>query len=148
TLAMTVGLVLALAACFLMRPSYRASATIMIEQQNASGLLGDLSTLTSLGSAPATASELSVLESRTLAERVMEEGADEHADGAPLDERRVGLCPLVDAAAVPPAALAWRAVFDRPPPDVPLALPERGLSARVTASAPDSPARVRIEFPA
>src|SRR5262245_58977829 len=68
------GVLLAAAGAIFSAPRFQARATILIEQETSSGLLGDLAMLASIVSAPATASELSVLESRTLAERVMEEG--------------------------------------------------------------------------
>ena len=55
------GVVLAACWAALSEPRFSARATILIEQETTSGLLGDLSMLASIASAPATASELSVL---------------------------------------------------------------------------------------
>ena len=51
-----LGITLGLVFLGLVRPSFRARATILIERENASGLLGDLAILASLTSAPAAAS--------------------------------------------------------------------------------------------
>jgi len=128
-------------------PRFRARATILIEQESSPGLLGDLAMLASLASAPATASELSVLESRTLAELVLAEGRDASGAWDPRDERRLGLATLVDDQGLQPLALVWRKLFAPPPLEEPLVLPERGLLARVTKSAADAPTRIRLEFP-
>ena len=50
-------------------PVYRASATVLIEQDN--GQNGLLSELASIGSAPAAASEIAILSSRSIAEKVV-----------------------------------------------------------------------------
>lgn len=140
------GVLLAAAWTALSEPRFSARATILIEQESSSGLLGDLAMLASIASAPATASELSVLESRTLAERVLADGVDASGAWDPRDERHLGLGTLVDDEDLRPLALLRRKLFAPPPLEVPLVLPERGLFARVTKSAADSPTRLRLEF--
>ena len=127
-------------------PGFRAEATILIEQQSSTSLLGDLAQLASMATLPATASELSVLESRTLAEQVLAEGRDASGAWDPDDERSLGLTTLVEDPDVRPLALLRRAVFEPPPPAEPLVLPPRGLRARVTAAEPDAPEEIALEF--
>ena len=140
------GLALASAWAAFSGPSFRAEATILIEQQGTSGLLGDLAMLASLSSAPATASELSVLESRTLAEGVAADGTDGSGAWNPLDERSAGLATRVDDLDLRPLALLRRALFAPPPPSEPLVLPPRGLNARATPRDGAAPALVRLAF--
>ncbi len=140
------GVLLATAWMARARPLFRARATILIEEDTPSGLLGDLTLLASLASAPATASELEVLGSRTLAEEVLADGRDERGGWDPALERHLGLSTLVEDEGLRPVALAARALFDPPPPWIPLVLPERELLALVEECGPDSPDRVRVEF--
>ncbi len=138
-----------LAACAWMAqadPVFQARATILIEPETPSGLLGDLAWLTTLASAPAAASELEVLQSRTLAEATLAEGRDEQGRWNAADERHVGLTTLVDDEGLRPLALLWRTLFEPPPPDIPLVLPERELLARAERTDPDAPECIRIEF--
>lgn len=140
------GLVLALLFGALSKPTFRAQATILIEQQEGSGLLSDLAMLASLASAPATASELSVLESRTLAEQVLADGKDTEGRWNPHDERNLGLATLVEDEGLAPLALLRRRFLEPRTPDVPLVLPPRGLLARARMQTAEAPARVRLEF--
>lgn len=143
---MAGGVLLASAWTALAEPRFVARATILIEQESTSGLLGDLAMLASIASAPATASEISVLESRSLAERVLAEGVDSSGGWDPRDERHLGLGTLVDDEGLQPLALLRRKLFAPPPLEVPLVLPERGLFARVTHGTADAPTRIRLEF--
>jgi len=140
------GLALAAGWAALATPRFRARATILIEQESSPGLLGDLAMLASIASAPATASELSVLESRSLAERVLEEGRDPAGEWEPRDALHLGLGTLVDDEGLQPLSLLRRRLFAPPPLDEPLVLPERGLYARVLTSGADAPTRIRLEF--
>ena len=143
---MLAGLVLAGSIGLVLPARFTATATILIEQESTTSLLGDLASLVPLSSAPVTASELSVLESRTLAEKVLEEGRDASGSWDPRDERHVGLATRVDDEAVAPLALVRRKFLDPPPLEEPLVLPARGVYARVTSATPDAPTLVRLEF--
>jgi succinoglycan biosynthesis transport protein ExoP len=143
---MLVGVLLAGTWAALSQPRFTASATILIEQESSPGLLGDLAMLASIASAPATASELSVLESRTLAERVVDEGVDASGEWNPRDERNLGLGTVVDDESLRPLSLLRRKLFETRPLEVPLVLPERGVYARVTHGTVDAPTRIRLEF--
>lgn len=147
-LLLTVGLgvAVALSVGTLRGSRFRATATILIERESTSGILGDLAALASLSSAPAAASELMVLESRTLAEQVAREGQGPDGGWDPLDARAVGLATRVDDADLAPLALLRRTLFDSPPPEEPLVLPPRELHARVLAATPEAPRRLRLTF--
>lgn len=145
-LAVVLGVAAALALGALRGSRFRATATILIERETTSGILGDLAALASLSSAPAAASELMVLESRSLAEQVAREGRDAEGAWDPLDARAVGLATRVDDADLAPLALLRRALFDPPPPEEPLVLPPRELHARVLAATPAAPRRLRLTF--
>ncbi len=140
------GLTLALACGALSAPQFRAQATILIEQQEGSGLLSDLAMLASLASAPSSSSELSVLESRTLAEQVLADGSDAAGRWDPHDERSLGLATLVEDEGLRPLALLRRGLFGSSDPTLPLVLPARGLLARARIDDPAAPTRVRLEF--
>jgi uncharacterized protein involved in exopolysaccharide biosynthesis/Mrp family chromosome partitioning ATPase len=144
--AALLGAFLALGLGALRGTRFRASATILIERETTSGILGDLAALASLSSAPAAASELMVLESRTLAQAVVAQGQTAEGTWNPLDPRAVGLATSVDDADLAPLALLRRALLDPPPPEEPLVLPPRELHARVLSATPDAPRRLRITF--
>ena len=142
------GIVLALLALAVLKPRFQSRASILIEQEAAPGYLGDLAVLATLASTPAAASELEVLESRTLAEGVLAEGSDSSGAWNPRDERRVGLSTWVDDSELRPLSLFLDSLFEPAPPDRPPVLPPRQVLARVTHVEPEAPARLRVWFPA
>lgn len=84
------------------QPTYRATATLLLDQnRSGGGLLGELASLTS---APAAASEIQVIASRSVAEDVV---AMPLGDEPAAEERRLGLTSWADDRADSPL----RAVF-------------------------------------
>lgn len=84
------------------RPTYRATATLLLDQnQSGAGLLGELASLTS---APAAASEIQVIASRSVAETVVAPPKGHNSlDG----ERQLGLTSWADDRADRPLFATW-----------------------------------------
>lgn len=141
-----LGLAAALLLVGLGRPAFRARAQILIEQGGNSGVLGDLAALASVVSAPATASELSVLESRNLAQGVLAPGRDPAGAWDPADPQHVGWTVRVDDLELAPFALLARRLRAPPAPDEPLVLPPRGVHARVLGAESGAATVLELEF--
>jgi len=141
-----LGLAAALGFVSLGRPAFRARAQVLIEQGGNSGLLGDLAALASVVSAPATASELSVLESRQLARDVLRSDVDANGVWDPESARNVGWTTRVDDLGLQPLALLARRFQDPPTPNEPLVLPQRGVHARVLAAEGGAATVLELEF--
>ena len=130
----------------LSKPLFRARATILLEQDTPSGLLGELAMLASIASATSATSEIVVLESRTLAEATLSPALEESGSWNPDDPRRLGLATRVSDPDLSPVRLLARFLFDRPPPEVPLVLPEKELQAWIARLDPEAPEELRVEF--
>lgn len=121
-------------------PVYRASATVLIDGDGGEqSLLGELSVL---GRAPAAASEIAILASRSIAEQVVR--APE-SDGVPMPgvagyERHLGLATTVDDEALLPLATLARRLFGG-------SSGGGRLFAAVAERAAGAPEEVRVAFP-
>jgi capsular exopolysaccharide synthesis family protein len=129
----TAGIVGALALVAMREPSYRARATLILEDTSgSSGLLTDLAML---GKAPVASSQIELLRARSTAEQVV---------GTPSGDRdstlALGLTTLVEDPLLTP--LLGDLCIDEPAGQ----LPPR-LRARITATTrDDAPERFRVEF--
>jgi capsular exopolysaccharide synthesis family protein len=121
-------------------PVYRASATVLIDQD--SGQNGILSELAALGKAPAAASEIALISSRSIAERAVErpETGGVPRPGLPGFERHLGLTTRVDDERFRPLATLWGRLFGATWSD-------GELFAWVEAAEPGAPEAVRVSFP-
>lgn len=152
TVLVSVAIALVLSGVWVVtrKPTYRASATLLLESERPGGLLGNLAAIASLTSAPTASSETSVLTSRTLAARVVAPPAA----GLPARpgllgyEHSVGLELLVRDEAL--TTLGYiREKLNASHPELPPTLPARRLfaSARPRAgSSEPAPTRLRLEF--
>ncbi|MEZ6017590.1 MAG: polysaccharide biosynthesis tyrosine autokinase [Planctomycetota bacterium] len=114
-----IGLAVALTWYAAQAPSYRAEATLRLEQQSSSGsLLSDLAALTQ---APMAVSEMEILRSRTIAEAVVSSPPDgiaalaQAGDERDGDHLHLGLTTLVDDEGLRPSARLARLVGLGPP---------------------------------
>lgn len=99
-LGSVVGLGLGLAALAVVSPAFRASATLLLEQNRSEGVLGELAALTS---APISESEMEILRSRSIAEAVVESPAgDALAPDATSDPLHLGLTTTVEDEGLAP----------------------------------------------
>jgi capsular exopolysaccharide synthesis family protein len=114
-------------------PVYRAKATVLIDEQD--GPSATLSELSLFGSAPRASAEIALLSSRALAENVV---AAPRSAEASLAERHLALAAEVDALDRRPLSSIVARLFGRSPAP--------RVEARLVASAPGAPERVRLDF--
>ncbi len=120
-------------------PVYRASATVLIDPE--SGQNGLLSELASLGKAPPAASEIAIIGSRSIAERVvaLPPGAKLAHPGVPGFDRHLGLSTTVEDESMRPLATLWSRLFGMPRSD-------GRLYAQIAGRGPGAPNSVRVNF--
>lgn len=97
------GLLLALAWIGAQPPVYRATATVLIDEQDGSS--ATLSELSLFGSAPRASAEIALLSSRAIAEQVVATAVS-NSDADPKERRHLGLASQVDDLARRPLAAA------------------------------------------
>jgi capsular exopolysaccharide synthesis family protein len=128
------GLGLALAWIGAQAPVYRATATVLIDEQD--GASATLSELSLFGSAPRASAEIALLSSRAIAEHVVAAAAE--ANDADERARHLGLEAQVDDLARRPlAAAVGRLTGQVPAPRIAV------RSERLDGSAPE---RIRLRF--
>jgi polysaccharide biosynthesis transport protein len=138
-------------------PTFRATATILLETDRPGGLLGDLAAVASLASAPTASRELSILESHSLAREVVSppSGGEVPRPGIAGYDRRVGLTTTVRDEELTPLFLLRRQLLGGAPPGRPPAHPADRLFAVMEREEGEpggedpeleTPRRVRVEF--
>ena len=120
-------------------PVYRASATVLIDPEN--GENGLLSELASIGKAPPAASEIAIIGSRSIAEKVVASPPDAKLahPGVPGFERHLGLTTTVEDESMRPLATLWKRLFGG-------GSSSGNLYARITDRDPGAPGSVRVNF--
>ncbi len=122
-------------------PVYRASATVLIDRdQGQSGLLSELA---SIGSAPAAASEIAILTSRSIAEQVVRGAGEDEVGhpGVPGFDRHLGLATTVEDQQLRPLSTLWARLFGD-------SSSSGRLHAHVDEAGPGAPSSVLVGFPA
>ncbi|MFT5284213.1 MAG: capsular exopolysaccharide synthesis family protein [Planctomycetota bacterium] len=121
-------------------PVYRSSATVLIDPDN--GDNGLFSELASLGKAPPAASEIAIIRSRSIAEKVVATPPNSTLAHPGIEgfDRHLGLTTSVEDESMRPLATLFRRLFGGPTTG-------GELFAAVTRVEADSPQSIRVNFP-